>query len=59
MSRGKHLSLEEARTKNQLDRFAKENPSEADKKRFDNLLDAMAHGEPPPKAKSLKAGGKT
>ena len=30
MSRGKYLRLREARKKNQLDRFAKERPSEGD-----------------------------
>ena len=44
MSRGKHLSLEEARKLGKLDQFAKEHPSEADKEQFDALLNAMAHG---------------
>lgn len=30
MSRGKHLSLEEARKADQLDQFAKEHPSKGD-----------------------------
>ncbi len=47
MARGKYLSLEEARKRGQLDRFCKEHPSKGDKKRFDRLLDAMAHGGPP------------
>ena len=51
MSRGKHLSLEEARKLKQLDRFAKEHPSTGDHKRFERLLDAMTHGEPPAKRK--------
>jgi hypothetical protein len=46
MSRGKYLSLEEARKKGQLNRFAKEHPSEGDKERFDKLFEAMAKGEP-------------
>lgn len=40
MSIGKYLSLEEARKKDKLDRFCKEHPSEADTKRFTQLLDA-------------------
>jgi hypothetical protein len=42
MSRGKYLSLEEARKSGKLDRFAKEHPSEGDRKRFDHLLDEMS-----------------
>ena len=34
MARGKYLSLEEARKMKRLDRFAKEHPSEGDKKLF-------------------------
>lgn len=44
MSRGKHLSLEEARQLEMLDRFCKENPKEADRDRFLKLLDAMSQG---------------
>lgn len=44
MSRGKHLSLEEARKEKQLDRFAKEHPSEGDKTAFDKLFTAMTGG---------------
>jgi hypothetical protein len=44
MSRGKHLSLEEARKFDKLDQFAKEHPSEADRDRFERLLEAMAKG---------------
>ena len=44
MSRGKHLSLEEARQQKKLAQFAKENPSEADWARFQALLDAMTRG---------------
>lgn len=54
MSRGKYLSLEEARKSGKLEQFAKEHPSEGDQELFERLLDAMAHGEPP---KSRKAGG--
>ena len=42
MSTGKYISLEEARKKGLLDRFAKEHPSEGDKKQFDKLMKAMA-----------------
>ncbi len=45
MSRGKHLSLEEARKAGQLDQFCKEHPSQADE-RFLPLLHAMAKGTP-------------
>ncbi len=44
MSRGKYLSLEEARKSGKLDHFAKEHPSEADRDRFNRLLDAMSRG---------------
>jgi hypothetical protein len=44
MSRGKYLSLEEARKNGDLDSFAKEHPSEADRERFKRLLDAMSQG---------------
>lgn len=41
MSRGKYLSLEEARKEGKLKQFAKEHPSQADG-RFHRLLEAMA-----------------
>jgi hypothetical protein len=44
MSRGKYLSLEEARKTWALDRFAQEHPSEADRDRFERLLEAMSQG---------------
>lgn len=44
MSRGKHLSLEEARKSGKLDHFAKEHPSKTDQERFERLLDAMSRG---------------
>jgi hypothetical protein len=44
MSRGKYLSLEEARQTGQLARFAKEHPSETDRTRFKRLLAAMSQG---------------
>jgi hypothetical protein len=42
MSRGKYLSLEEARKSGALDRFAKEHPSEGDRRRFERLLEEMS-----------------
>ncbi len=48
MSRGHHLSLEEARKMGKLDRFAKEHPIEdvhpRARRRFRGVLDAMAKG---------------
>ena len=44
MSRGKYLSLEEARNDGNLEQFAKEHPSEADRARFKSLLEAMSKG---------------
>jgi hypothetical protein len=38
MSRGKYLSLPEARKKKQFDRFAKEHPSEGDGDKLDDLI---------------------
>ena len=46
MSTGKYLSLEEARNSEQLDRFAKEHPSQGEKEAFDDLLDRMARNLP-------------
>lgn len=46
MSRGKHLSLEEARNENKLNQFAKEHPSKGNKKLFDRLFIAMAKKKP-------------
>jgi hypothetical protein len=42
MSRGKYLSLPEARKKKQLDRFAKEHPSEGDAEKLDKLIGGMS-----------------
>lgn len=53
MSRGKHLSLVEARKRGDLERFAKEHPAEGDADRFARLLKAMADGKLQPQ----KAGG--
>lgn len=47
MSRGRHLSLEEARKKGLLDQFAKEHPNETDAERFKRLLLVMASGKTP------------
>lgn len=44
MSRGKHLSFEEARNTGKLEQFAKEHPSEAERARFKSLLEAMSKG---------------
>ena len=46
MSRGKHLSLEEARKEKNLEQFAKEHPTEGDKELFDKLFLAMAKKKP-------------
>ena len=46
MSRGKYLSLEEAHNSEQLERFAKEHPSQCEKEDFDDLLDRMARNLP-------------
>ena len=62
MARGKYLSLEEARKAGKIDQFAKEHPSLGDKKRFDAIVKAMAHGESAVKWKrprSSPKGGKT
>lgn len=53
MSTGKYIPLEEARKQNQLERFIKEHPSEAKKKEFDALLDAITRTKKP------KASGET
>ena len=45
MSRGKHLSLEEARKEGKLKQFAKEHPATGNKKLFDKLFEAMAKGK--------------
>jgi hypothetical protein len=45
VSRGKYLSLEEARKQGKLDRFAKEHPTEGDEKKFDALLEAMTNAK--------------
>jgi hypothetical protein len=51
MSRGKYLSLEEARKKKGgLARFAKEHPSEGDESLFDRVLRLMSLGGGTPEA---------
>lgn len=47
MSRGKHLSLEEARKIGDFVQFAKEHPSKAELSRFTRLLNAMSIGRKP------------
>lgn len=47
MSRGKHLSLEEARKEGLLDQFAQEHPNEANADLFERLMKAMASGKTP------------
>jgi poly-D-alanine transfer protein DltD len=42
MSRGKYLSVEEAREQDKIKQFCKEHPSEGNRQQFDQLLDAMA-----------------
>jgi len=44
MSRGKYLSLEEARKSGALERFAKEHPSEGDRKLFNRLPLHLTNG---------------
>jgi hypothetical protein len=47
MSRGKYLSLPEARKKRQLDRFAKEHPSEGDADQLESLIGKMSGAKTP------------
>ena len=59
MSRGKYLSLEEARKKdkqgkNKLEQFAKEHTSQGDKNQFDALFGAMANVKSTKSQKSKK-----
>jgi hypothetical protein len=42
MSRGKYLSLPEARKKKQLERFSKEHPSEGDSDELDRIIGAFS-----------------
>lgn len=50
MSRGRYLSLEEARKSGQLERFAAEHYRTGNGDKFAALLDAMAAGKPSAKA---------
>jgi hypothetical protein len=50
MSRGKHLSLSEARKSGKLERFAKEHPAIGDRDLFEKVLGAMASGKKPKRA---------
>ncbi|MDR4495736.1 MAG: hypothetical protein R3B74_15240 [Nitrospirales bacterium] len=64
MSRGKYLSLEEARKKDKqgkdrLEQFAKEHPSKGDKPQFDRLFQAMAKPNTPKRSKKKPTGGAT
>lgn len=52
------ITLKQAREMKQLDRFAREHPSQGDADRFDRLMDFMAHGEEPEKPKKAKASGR-
>lgn len=56
MSRGRHLSLSEARKSGQLNRYAREHPSTGDAEVFDKLLEAMASGKKP-RAKGTSSQG--
>lgn len=47
MSRGKYLSLPEARDKKHFERFAKEHPSEGDAKQFDKLVKGLTKSPEP------------
>ena len=62
MSRGKYLSLEEARKKGELDQFAREHEPPPEERhphgraRFWDTLDRMVRGEKP---KNSEEGGRT
>ena len=47
MSTGKYLSLEEARKKGKLDRFAKEHQTTGNEPLFDDVLNRMAAPKEP------------
>lgn len=47
MTRGKYLSLEEARKQKKLDPFCKEHPSQSDERRFDAILKDNGKGVEP------------
>jgi hypothetical protein len=50
MTRGKYLSLEEARKQGKLDQFAKEHPGEGDAELWERLFLSMASVKTPPEA---------
>lgn len=54
MSRGKYLSLEEARKDGNLNQFIKEHPSKGDKAQFEEVLDNMAFKKKPKGGKTSK-----
>ncbi len=54
MSRGKYLSLEEARNADKIDRFCKEHETKGDQKEFDRILNAMSMP-----VKKKRQGGRT
>lgn len=56
MSRGKHLSLEEARKADQLAQFAREHHSVGDEDDFDRLMSDMAAGKPSTKSQTSTRG---
>jgi len=57
MSRGRYLSLEEARKSGQLERFAAEHYKTGDAAKFDALTKAMASGKPTEEAGTSTAVG--
>ena len=59
MSRGKHLSFEEARRAGKLDQFAKEHPSKGSWTLFDRLFAAMAGGDAEKAARIRRARRRT
>lgn len=62
MSRGKHLSLSEARKSGKLERFGKEHEAVGDGEAFAKLLTAMASGQKPKRSRTAPGGspaGKT
>ena len=50
MSRGKYLSLEEAKDEKTLKRFIREHPSKGNEKAFDDMLERMAKKKEPKKS---------
>lgn len=54
MSRGKYLSLEEARKTGKIDQFCKEHETKGSAKEFERVLDAMCQP-----VKKQKSGGRT